>query len=81
MRLDVIWTTDDYIILAHDYEYQIYPRATMYTSYCEKEPLIWCKLFLEALFTPILMIPITLWRLIMAAWDIDDEDAKKEANR
>ena len=53
----------------------------MYTSYCEKEPLIWCKLFLEALFTPILMIPITLWRLIMAAWDIDDEDAKKEANR
>ena len=70
-----------YILVTMNHEYEIYPSAAMYTTYCEEEPLIWCKLFLESFFAPILMIPITLWRLVMAAWDIDDENAKKEANK
>ena len=37
------------------------------------------KAFLTALFMPILMIPLTLWRLFKSAWDIDDADKFDDA--
>ena len=38
------------------------------------------KLVLEALFAPISIIPITFWKLAKSAYNIDDKDAKIQAN-